>query len=163
MHIACPHCRAAATIRTSESLSPISRRLYCRCTNRACNHSFVAHAEITCTLSPSAVPNPFILLPMSPGLHREALIQQLRNPPRVPGVMPRPKAAADSALQPPATAPVPAPAPAFTSTTRPALSRSPAAQPPADSLPGNPWHPAPGFTLPEHIGRHLAATQVRAA
>lgn len=159
MRETCPHCHAVATIRTSEYLSPITRRLYCQCTNHACGHYFVAYAVIVCTLSPAAAPNPAVLLPMSQTIQREALIQQLRRAPRVPGEAPRQKTAADSQPAPQETAP----ASAFKRTTRPALPRPLVAPSAAASLPGNTWHPAPGFTLPEHIGRHLAAEAIKCA
>ena len=159
MRETCPHCHAVATIRTSEHLSPTTRRLYCQCTNHACGHYFVAHAVIVCTLSPAAAPNPAIWLPMSPTIDRTALMQQLRQAPSAPGEAPRQKTAADSAREPQETAP----ASAFKRTTHPPLPRPLVGPSPADSLPGNTWHPAPGFTLPEHIGRHLAAEHVRAA
>ena len=159
MRETCPHCHAVAIIRTSEELSLTGRRLYCRCTNHACGHCFVAHAVIVCTLSPAAAPNPAVSLPMSPTIHREALIQQLRHAPHAPGEAPCPKPAADSAPEPQETAP----ASAFKRTTRPALPRPVVAPSPAASLPGNTWHPAPGFTLPEHIGRHLAAQAIKCA
>ncbi len=155
----CPHCQAAAIIRTSEDLSLTIRRIYCRCTNPACGHCFVAHAVIVCTLSPPAAPNPAVLLPMSPTIQREALIQQLRRAPRAPGEAARQKTAADSPPAPQETAP----ASAFKRTTRPALPRPLVAPSAAASLPGNTWHPAPGFTLPEHIGRHLAAEAIKCA
>jgi hypothetical protein len=159
MRETCPHCHAVAIIRTSDELSPTGRRLYCRCTNAACGHYFVAHAVIVCTLSPAARPNPAIWLPMSPAIDREALMQQLRHAPRAPGEAPRPKTAADSPPEPQETAP----ASAFKRTTRPALPRPLVAPSSAASLPGNTWHPAPGFTLPEYIGRHLAAEAIKCA
>jgi hypothetical protein len=73
----CPHCRAPSAVRSSEELSPLLRLLYFRCRNDMCGHVFIAHLEAVRTVSPSAIPNPEIQLPLSPHIRRAALLAQL--------------------------------------------------------------------------------------
>ncbi|WP_313146393.1 ogr/Delta-like zinc finger family protein [Diaphorobacter nitroreducens] len=61
----CPHCKASAFIRWSHEITPLVRRVSYACSNKACGHRFVAHAEATRTLSPSAKPDPSIYLPIA--------------------------------------------------------------------------------------------------
>lgn len=69
--MACPHCEAQAEIRTSRLLSNTMRELIYVCTNVECGHTFVAMTEIVRTLSPSATPNPKVLLPLSTHVQRD--------------------------------------------------------------------------------------------
>lgn len=62
----CPHCQTKAVIRSSESLSELTRKNYYQCANVLCGHTFVAHLSITGTISPSACPNPKINIPLTP-------------------------------------------------------------------------------------------------
>lgn len=78
----CPHCKQQAFIRTSEQMSPLLRELRYACRNHECGHTFVAYAEISYTLSPSAVPDPAINLPFSQHVKRRELIGQLTLAPQ---------------------------------------------------------------------------------
>uniref|UniRef100_Q46Z75 Phage transcriptional activator, Ogr/Delta n=2 Tax=Cupriavidus TaxID=106589 RepID=Q46Z75_CUPPJ len=60
MKMNCPHCGAMAHIRTSRSVSRMTRELYCQCTNLICGHTFVGLVEVVRTLSPSSNPDPEI-------------------------------------------------------------------------------------------------------
>jgi|GEM_PF-181264 len=62
----CPHCGSWATVRHSVELSPTLRVLYFRCHELACGHTWKSHLEVVATISPSALPNPLIELPLSP-------------------------------------------------------------------------------------------------
>ncbi|TPQ43129.1 ogr/Delta-like zinc finger family protein [Cupriavidus pinatubonensis] len=60
MRMNCPHCGAIAHIRSSRSVSRMTRELYCQCTNLTCGHTFVGLVEVVRTLSPSSNPDPEI-------------------------------------------------------------------------------------------------------
>lgn len=78
----CPHCKQQALIRTSAQMSPLLRELRYVCRNDECGHTFVAYAEISYTLSPSAMPDPSINLPFSQHVKRSELIGQLTLAPQ---------------------------------------------------------------------------------
>lgn len=61
----CPHCRAFATVRTSEAVSPTLRILYFQCRDMTCGHTWVSHLEAVRTVSPAALPNPSVHFPLS--------------------------------------------------------------------------------------------------
>lgn len=69
--MACPHCEAEAAIRTSRMVSDTMRELIYACSNTECGHTFLAVTEIRYTLSPSAIPNPKVLLPLSTHVRRD--------------------------------------------------------------------------------------------
>lgn len=52
------------------------RQITYACTDPECGHTFVVSAEVQRTLSPSAKPNPSVLLPISEVV-RERLMKQL--------------------------------------------------------------------------------------
>jgi len=60
MKMNCPHCGAVAHIRSSRTVSRMTRELYCQCTNLICGHTFVGLVEVVRTLSPSSNPDPEI-------------------------------------------------------------------------------------------------------
>lgn len=71
--MSCPHCGASCINRTSMQMSTLCRmNIYC-CTNHECGHTFKAHIEIVCTISPSATPNPSVNLPLSRHVNRSML------------------------------------------------------------------------------------------
>jgi hypothetical protein len=84
MKMRCPHCETLATIRTSRQISNLTRESYYGCNNAACGHVFAAVTEINRTVSPSAIPNPGVLLPVSAHLRRRVLIEQLQTLPTSP-------------------------------------------------------------------------------
>lgn len=61
----CPHCLAKAIIRSSESISELTKKNYYQCTNILCSHTFIAHLSITGTICQSACPNPKINIPLT--------------------------------------------------------------------------------------------------
>jgi hypothetical protein len=60
IHMKCPHCQSAATVRTSREVSALVREVYYQCNNVVCGHTFKATVEIVKTLSPAACPDPRI-------------------------------------------------------------------------------------------------------
>lgn len=77
--MACPHCSAQCTIRTSWLMSRLMRELTYACTNPECGHTFVAMTEIVRTLSPSATPDPSVQLPLSSHVRRDVMRVVLDN------------------------------------------------------------------------------------
>jgi len=72
----CPHCRTVALARSSRELNPTFREITCMCTNQACGHTYVVNMEFARTLSPSAMPNLSLRLPLTDHI-RERLREQL--------------------------------------------------------------------------------------
>ncbi|MBL0441847.1 ogr/Delta-like zinc finger family protein [Aeromonas veronii] len=66
MRLKCPHCRHQAVVRKSKMITPLIGEAKYQCSNVECGHNFNAMFEITATISPSAMPNPSIVLEMSP-------------------------------------------------------------------------------------------------
>jgi len=64
--IPCPHCHAPSYIRTSEMVTPTSKDLFCLCMNPDCGFTWKAQMSIVYGLSPSAIPNPQLDIPMAP-------------------------------------------------------------------------------------------------
>lgn len=61
----CAHCGCVAYTRSSRQLSPLTQEEYFQCSNVACGHTFTAIREHRETLSPSAIPNPQVRLPLA--------------------------------------------------------------------------------------------------
>jgi hypothetical protein len=77
----CPHCRATAYVRSSNVLTATSRDLFFQCSNMDCGHTFRAVLEINCTLSPSAMPDPRVVIAFSKHVRRSLLSEQLQRMP----------------------------------------------------------------------------------
>lgn len=60
----CPHCQHPVRARTSKRLSPLSIQTYYQCSNLLCGCTFVGLEEMVYALSPSAIPNPKVVLPL---------------------------------------------------------------------------------------------------
>ena len=75
--MSCPHCKCAARARTSTALSPMFREVTYQCVNHLCGHVFVCGLEAIRTLSPSAIPDPEIKLPLSQHVRKREIAQQL--------------------------------------------------------------------------------------
>lgn len=60
----CPHCRSTALRRTSREVTATFRELFYICRNPACGHTFKATLAYEYGLSPSAIPDPSVNLPM---------------------------------------------------------------------------------------------------
>lgn len=78
----CPHCGAWAVARSSNVLTTTSRDLFYQCTNVECGHTFRAVLEINCTLSPSAIPNPAVVIPLSKHVRRGLLGELMQRAPQ---------------------------------------------------------------------------------
>ncbi|AVS66624.1 transcriptional regulator [Paracidovorax avenae] len=77
MRMVCPHCGTWARCRDSLQLTDTSRQSTHQCMNVECGHTFVAVSTINHTLSPSAMPNPRVILPLSSHIRRPVLAHQL--------------------------------------------------------------------------------------
>ncbi len=73
----CPHCRSRANARTSKEMSLTMREITFVCKNLQCGHIWVATLEAARTLSPSAIPNLAVKLPMSRHIDPEKLQMSL--------------------------------------------------------------------------------------
>lgn len=67
----CPHCKTKSQVRTSKDVSVLMRELIYACLNHECGHTFAAFLEVSRTLSPSAMPDPSVYLPMSEHVRRK--------------------------------------------------------------------------------------------
>jgi hypothetical protein len=74
----CPHCRQPSWIRKSEEMTTLFREVTYTCSNTDCGHVFVCSLEVARTLSPSAIPDPEIHIPLSPHVNRRQLALQLK-------------------------------------------------------------------------------------
>ncbi len=81
MKMRCPHCNSWAFTRSSIEITDTSRESFWICKNFECGHTFSAVTTINRTLSPSAVPNPRVIIPMSSHMRRGVLSQQLTSMP----------------------------------------------------------------------------------
>lgn len=61
----CPDCGHPIRVRNSRGLSQLVRVCYLQCTNVGCGATFRANFEFTHRMSPPAVPNASIHLPMA--------------------------------------------------------------------------------------------------
>jgi len=84
MRMMCPHCNEFAYTRTSQQLTRTSRETIFQCRNTDCGHVFSAVTEINRTISPSAIPDPMVILPMSTHIKRQLLQTQLAEMPSAP-------------------------------------------------------------------------------
>lgn len=73
----CPHCKARASVETSREQSTMVRSLVFSCTNYECGHVFTALLSIEQTLSPSAIPQPDVYIPLSPHIRTDILRRQI--------------------------------------------------------------------------------------
>lgn len=81
MKMRCPHCKTWATVRGSHEVSNLTRESYFACGNTACGHTFAALTEINRTVSPSAIPDPKVRLPLSSHVRRRVLLEQIETLP----------------------------------------------------------------------------------
>jgi hypothetical protein len=78
MKMRCPHCKHWAIARTTRDVTRTSRTGTFMCTNAECGHTFVCTTEVTHTLSPSATPDPAVLIPLSSHIRRDMVMQQFK-------------------------------------------------------------------------------------
>ena len=72
----CPHCRCRALARSSREMSRTFREVSYMCTNIECGHTYIVNMEFSQTLSPSAIPDLSLQLPISSRV-RERVQEQL--------------------------------------------------------------------------------------
>lgn len=72
----CPHCKSRGNRRTSREVDVTMREVYYQCSNLACGHTWKASLVYEHGLSPSAIPDPKVTLPMRP-MDRQRVIEAL--------------------------------------------------------------------------------------
>lgn len=82
MKIQCPHCEAWSRVTSSHKATDTARTGYAQCTNLICGHTFSISVTIDFTISPSAQPNPRVILPLSPTITRQRLADLMRVAPQ---------------------------------------------------------------------------------
>ena len=70
----CPHCGAPSKIRSSQQITPSYAEQLRWCENPLCGHIWVDSIEAVRTLSPPAVPNPEINIPLSRHIRRDQVV-----------------------------------------------------------------------------------------
>lgn len=63
--VTCPHCGENTTIRKTKQLTSTCREITCHCNNEKCGCVFVAEISPVRILSPSAIPDPTVFIPLS--------------------------------------------------------------------------------------------------
>lgn len=81
MRMRCPHCSSWAFTRSSAEITDTSRESFWMCKNFECGHTFSTVTSINRTLSPSAIPKPGVIIPMSSHMRRAVLSYQLSSGP----------------------------------------------------------------------------------
>lgn len=61
----CPHCMTASYIRRSQQISRLTRELTLICKKPECGHTWIVYSQAVRTLSPSAMPDQSVNLPIS--------------------------------------------------------------------------------------------------
>lgn len=74
----CPHCRMPMERRSSQEVAITLREIFFACPNAACGHTCKASLTYDYGLSPSAIPDPSVNLPMRP-LPREAVVRAIAD------------------------------------------------------------------------------------
>jgi Ogr/Delta-like zinc finger len=80
MRLRCPHCGEFGTIRSSEQMTECVSNQYVQCGNLECGHTWRATTTAEVTLSPSAIPNSRVNLPLSTHVKSALLTEQLGRP-----------------------------------------------------------------------------------
>lgn len=71
--LACPHCKQPGIRRSSREVTDTFREIFYICRNPACGHTWKASLTYDYGLSPSAIPDPNVSLPLRP-YERSAII-----------------------------------------------------------------------------------------
>ncbi len=74
----CPHCKGPSRIRSSCQVTPVYREQLNQCENPLCGHVWIDGIGAVRTLSPSAVPDAGVRIPMSPHVRREQVVASMR-------------------------------------------------------------------------------------
>ncbi len=74
----CPHCRSIGIVRSSERVTDQHRVMHYFCTNAFCGHTWRASLSYEYGISPSAIPNPRVDLPMRP-MPRQQVLESMRE------------------------------------------------------------------------------------
>jgi hypothetical protein len=76
----CPHCRSIANRRSSAEVTPTYWDIYYTCSDPRCGHTWKAALSYVYGLSPSAVPDPSLDLPMRAATRAEVVKPELPPP-----------------------------------------------------------------------------------
>lgn len=77
----CPHCGHETFRRSSRLITPTYREIFFACRNIACGHTFKGSLGYLYGISPSAIPNPALDLPLRPFERSPALCAATSEPP----------------------------------------------------------------------------------
>ena len=66
LHSICPHCGVSAGIYGSRQVTRTYKQFYLVCRNPECGFSWLAEVTVVHGITPSAIPNPSIHIPMGP-------------------------------------------------------------------------------------------------
>lgn len=80
----CPHCGHETFRRSSRLITPTYREIFFACRNIACGHTFKGSLGYLYGISPSAIPNPELDLPLRPFERSAALCAAGPEPPGDP-------------------------------------------------------------------------------
>ncbi|WP_420493167.1 ogr/Delta-like zinc finger family protein [Sedimenticola hydrogenitrophicus] len=75
----CPHCHSNCTVKRSQQLSPMCREITAACSNVECGWTGVFYQEPVRTLSPSALPDPAISIPISSHINTDNVKKSLQQ------------------------------------------------------------------------------------
>jgi len=78
--VACPHCGSQTRIAKTKQLAKTCREITCHCENDQCGCVFVAEITPVRILSPSAIPDPDIFIPLSRHIDLKRLQGELFKP-----------------------------------------------------------------------------------
>lgn len=95
----CPHCGFVGRRRTSREITPTHREIYYQCSNLFCGHAWRASESYDWGLTPSAIPNPRVELPLKILTRQEALEMLRPRDPDAPGLFDA--LPAETAFEPP--------------------------------------------------------------
>ncbi len=75
----CPHCHSVGERRTSRAINDTFREIYYSCSNFFCRHTWKASLSYDYGITPSAIPNPAVTLPLRPVERAEVIDDSKRR------------------------------------------------------------------------------------
>jgi len=75
----CPHCKGPSKIRSSQQVTPAYFEQLRYCENPLCGHIWIDGIEAVRTLSPSAIPDAEIHIPLSRHIRRDQVAAQMKQ------------------------------------------------------------------------------------
>lgn len=71
--IRCPVCNSSSRIRSSQQVTPLVKEYFCQCDNVDCGLTWKAQMSVIYALSPSAMFNPEVDIPLAPPEYRRKM------------------------------------------------------------------------------------------